>query len=59
MIPIVCRTNLDNYQRETWPRTLAFPPRVGDWIQSESRKLLRICEVTFLFDGTVEVGLHK
>ena len=46
MIKGYCRTNLDNYRLENWPKSFVAVPREGDWVQSESGKILRVCKVT-------------
>ncbi len=59
MIEIICRTNLDGYRGEKWPEQVQSAPRVGDWMQAESKRRLRVVEVTHLFSGELEVELHK
>lgn len=60
MIRGYCKTNLDEYQRENWPRMFASLPREGDWMQAESGKVLRVCTVThcevFAKDSTPYLG---
>jgi len=41
-----CYTNLDEYHREHWPTMFVAVPRVGEVVQAESGKLLRVVRVT-------------
>ena len=50
MIHGICRTNLDDYKRETWPNLFVEVPREGDCIESHSGKILRVCKVTQKFN---------
>lgn len=36
MIRGYCRTNLDDYRREEWPKEFVAVPRIGDYVQSTS-----------------------
>lgn len=59
-----CRTNIDEYKREKWPTAFAFPPRVGDSVQAQSGRKLKVVQVTHYiaeYDGQpgVEVELHR
>ena len=45
-IPVICRTNLDNYKREAWPKSFCCRPKVGDRVQAESGNSLKICGIT-------------
>lgn len=62
-ITIRCRTNLDDYQTERWPRKLACPPTVGDKIKSCSGKILHIVTVIHCCDNDgqpyLELELNK
>jgi len=46
LIPINCRTNLDDYQREYWPVEMVARPIVGDRVESVSGKVLKIVSIT-------------
>ena len=46
MIPVICRTNLDDYKREVWPKKFCCRPIPGDKVQSTSGKWLRIHNIT-------------
>ncbi len=46
MIPVSCRTNLDDYQREWWPTEMLVRPLIGDRVESESGKVLKIVSIT-------------
>lgn len=42
-----CHTNLDDLRRAEWPEEFAFPPRVGDRVQSVDGKYeLKVVSVT-------------
>lgn len=58
-IHITCRTNLDEYKGFTWPTRLPAVPQVGQYMETENKKRLKIVSTTWLFDGTLEVELHK
>jgi len=70
MIRGYCHTNLDDYQREEWPKEFVALPRVGDCVRSSSGKILKICRITHRIttDHTdqyavgrpeIDVELHK
>jgi len=46
MIHATCFTNLDGYERETWPTMFVEIPRVGEWVESDSGKSLRVVQIT-------------
>ena len=50
-IPVHCHTNLDAYQRETFPRAMAVRPMIGDRVESISGKTLRIVDITHKTTG--------
>ena len=54
-----CFTNIDEYKRETWPTAFAWPPQSGEWVQSESGKILKVVKVTHTVEGKLRVELHK
>jgi hypothetical protein len=41
-----CRTNLDNYKQEEWPKEFVRVPLKGERVQAESGNSLRVCEIT-------------
>ena len=45
-IKVHCRTNIDNYKREVWPKQFCCRPVVGDRVQSESGSSLKIHTIT-------------
>ncbi len=45
-IHVICRTNLDAYARETWPKVMDCRPVVGDMVESATGKVLQVIEVT-------------
>lgn len=45
-IPVQCFTNLDGYERERWPQTMACRPQLGDAVESVSGKVLKVVRVT-------------
>ncbi len=71
MIKAHCHTNLDAYQRETWPNLFYAIPNIGDRIESKSGKILKVVSVThgMTWDRgsgprveptpTIEIELHK
>lgn len=60
MINGYCHTNLDNYDREEWPKVFVSVPRVGECVKSQSGKILKVVRVTHCISKE-EVGLmhHK
>lgn len=63
-IPGYCHTNLDEYQRCTWPKRFVAVPRLGEHVQTTSRpiRVLKVVYVTHLIlDGepAIEVELHR
>ena len=56
MINGYCRTNLDDYDREVWPEVFVSVPRVGECVQSQSGKILKVVRVTHCIREE-EVGL--
>lgn len=59
LFQISCFTNLDEYKREEWPTQLPAVPQVGQKMVAKSRKKLTVVAVTWMFDGSLEVELHK
>ena len=49
MIKGICHTNLDEYQRETWPKVFVDVPKEGDYIRAKSGKELKVCKITHCF----------
>ncbi|KKL72051.1 hypothetical protein LCGC14_2088810 [marine sediment metagenome] len=45
-IHVICRTNLDAFARETWPKEMACRPVVGDMVESAAGKVLRVIGIT-------------
>lgn len=45
-----CRTNMDGYSLEKWPREFVAIPREGDRVAAESGKTLKVCGVTHKYD---------
>lgn len=58
-ISIRCRTNLDGFEHEEWPTSLAAVPVPGQLVQAKSGKRLKVVAVTWLYDGWLEVELHN
>lgn len=46
LIPVSCRTNLDEYKRERWPVEMVVRPLVGDPVRSLSGRTLKVVSVT-------------
>ena len=59
MYKIHCRTNLDDFKRETWPTKLFHRPLIGESIESRSGSRLKIVSVTHLFNGELSLELHR
>jgi len=59
MVHGYCKTNLDDYCRETWPAKFAAVPRVGEWVEAESGRVLVVVKVTHRPNGEIAVELHK
>ncbi len=45
MINVACFTNLDAYKPEKWPRQLACRPQVGDTVESDTGKRLKVIQI--------------
>jgi len=45
IIPIRCRTNLDDYKHEKWPNMLCCRPELGDKIVADSGVKLTIVSI--------------
>lgn len=45
----VCFTNIDEYKREEWPTDFVFPPQVGNYVQSDSGKWLKVVSITHCY----------
>lgn len=45
-IHVICRTNLDAFAREAWPKEMACRPVVGDRVESTAGKVLQVVGVT-------------
>jgi hypothetical protein len=58
-IDVVCRTNLDDFKTEEWPHELAGVPGLGDLVASGRGKRLCIVAMCWLFDGRLELELHR
>lgn len=44
-----CFTNLDDFKRMEWPEEFAFPPRIGDRVESvDGKRELKVVGVTHL-----------
>lgn len=46
MIEVICRTNLDDYNRCKWPTVFACRPIEGDRVKSECGKSLKVHMIT-------------
>jgi len=56
MIPVMCRTNIDDFQREEWPKQFFCRPIVGDRVESKTEKILKIANIIYCEDK-IEVEL--
>lgn len=52
MINGYCRTNLDDYKTQEWPRKFACRPKKDDAVRSKSGQILYICGITHSVDET-------
>jgi hypothetical protein len=75
LVPGFCRTNLDGYEREEWPRRFVAVPRKGERIAATSGRNLAVVSVTHhvatsrlgmvvageLYEGDpyIEIELHR
>lgn len=48
MIKGHCHTNLDDYKRDHWPDWFVSVPRMGDRVQAESGKILKVVGITHM-----------
>jgi len=39
-------TNLDDYKKEKWPYEFVAVPKIGSYIESKSKKILRVLSIT-------------
>jgi hypothetical protein len=45
-----CRTNMDGYEREEWPREFAAIPKPGEWVEAKSKRSLKVAQITHKYD---------
>lgn len=62
----ICHTNLDDYKQEKFPEYFVVVPRIGEHVQSENGKRLKVVSITHCWgklyaDATayIKVELHK
>lgn len=63
MIRGYCHTNLDEYKGERWPEEFVAVPRIGENVESESGKTLRVVGITHAKNGVgpgifIRIELH-
>ena len=46
-----CSTNLDDYKLEKWPTLFPAVPSVGQYVRSQSGKVLKITSLTWSMNG--------
>lgn len=46
MIDGLCFTNIDKFRSEKWPTKFVAVPRVGELVESESGKVLKVVAIT-------------
>lgn len=51
-----CFTNLDKYEGEKWPEEFVAVPCLGDRVEGESGRSLKVIEVTHMTVGRVNMG---
>ena len=64
-ITAICKTNLDDFQKETWPKLFVEIPQIGHSIKGRSGKILKVVNIThaneWAFDNRpliiIELGL--
>lgn len=49
-IEAYCRTNMDGYEREEWPREFAVIPKLGEWVEAKSKRCLKVAQITHKYD---------
>lgn len=55
IIHVTCFTNLDDYERDRWPIYL-WNPRVGDHVESDRKRSLKIVAITHLYNLSNNIG---
>ena len=53
MIEGICRTNLDGYSNEEWPKSFVSVPRKGERVRAKSGRSLKVCTVTHIGEGFI------
>jgi len=65
MIKGQCYSNLDDFQRRTWPSCFVEVPRVGDYIEATDGFILKIIRITHCMpkdsfgQPTIKIELYK
>lgn len=59
MIKGICRTNLDNFERETWPTNFCAVPRIGERVSAHSGKTLKVVSITHAEQVNLVRSLHE
>jgi len=58
-----CFTNLDEYDRETWPTVFVTVPRIGERVEAESGRSLKVVCVTHCLpqpdQPRLKIELHR
>ena len=53
MMKVYCRTNLDNYKREEWPKVMCCRPMIGDRVEAKNGQSLKVVGITHSIERTV------
>lgn len=54
MINVFCKTNLDEYKKDVWPRKLAGMPSMGEYVTSMNGTRLKICIIVHCWDSKTQ-----
>ena len=52
LVPVICRTNLDDFKRETWPNRM-YNPKVGDFVKG-NKGVLEIFRITHCYNPSYQ-----
>jgi len=52
-------TNIDEGKRQLWPGEFSCRPMTGDYVESSSGLILKICQVTHTVGGILRIELTR
>lgn len=58
LIPVVCRTNLDDYKGKQWPKFM-YNPKVGDSVDARCGRRLKIVQITHKQSDSGRMGYDE